>query len=256
MKFNRLLISGKLYSTLLFSMIFLSTSPAFSQNILRQPLSQLSNQTFSEDNILAEEGGWRRFFPNSEPPEDDGSEAGDERGDSLCLIAPHNNQKGIKVWSDRPTFTWEGEITKLEIRELDSRTALWSQRISSKNQVESLSSANSEWYQVQVETELQPGQTYQWYFSDKPSGEYDEYLPIEFTVMTPTERDSITQGLQQLEQELTAQNITGDAAKLRRADYFASQQLWLEFWQEVLSMDSPSEELKALLTNTVDNLCK
>ncbi|MEL7039790.1 MAG: hypothetical protein AAFO04_29935 [Cyanobacteria bacterium J06592_8] len=70
--------------------------------------------------VLAQDSSspsWRSFFENSKeptepqtPPDDGGSRTG---GD-LCLIAPHNNQKNIKIWSDRPTFTWEGEITKLE----------------------------------------------------------------------------------------------------------------------------------------------
>ncbi|MDY7021575.1 MAG: hypothetical protein SWJ54_09460 [Cyanobacteriota bacterium] len=52
-----------------------------------------------------------------------------------------------------------------------------------------------------------------------------DYRPIPFQIMTPEDRDLITQGLQQLERELKAKNITGDAAKLQRADYFASQKL-------------------------------
>ncbi|WP_413160010.1 hypothetical protein ACL6C3_16440 [Capilliphycus salinus ALCB114379] len=201
---------------------------------------------------------WRRFFESSEPPTEpkgNDREAGTRGDDDICPIAP-NNLGALKVWNIRPTLTWSGEITKLEIRELDSRTDLWNQRTSSRNKVESLSSNTLELYQVTVETDLQPGQIYEWYFSNNPSGEYDQYLPVEFTVMTAQERDSIVQELQQLEQELTAENITGDAAKLRRADFFASQNLWLEFWQEVLSMESPSEDLKALLASTIDQLCQ
>ncbi|WP_413168100.1 hypothetical protein ACL6C3_15420 [Capilliphycus salinus ALCB114379] len=200
---------------------------------------------------------WHRFFENSEPPTEPQGNPGDggSRGDDICPIAP-NNLAVLKVWNIRPTLTWSGEITKLEIRELDSRTNLWNQRISDNNKVPSLSSDELKLYQITVETDLQPGQTYKWYFSDKPDGEYDEYLPVEFTIMTDRERESIAQELQQLEQELTAQNITGDGAKLRRADYFASQNLWLDFWQEVLSVESPSEDLKALLTSTIGELCE
>lgn len=201
---------------------------------------------------------WSRFFQSSDPPptEPKGNDSeGGARGDDICPIAP--NKLGVlKVWNLRPMLTWSGEVTKLEIRELDSRTDLWNQRISSNNKVLSLSSDDLELYQITVETDLQPGQTYKWYFSDKPSGEYDEYLPLEFAVMTDQERESIALELQQLEQELTAQNVTGDGAKLRRADYFASQNLWLEFWQEVLSVESPSEDLKALLASTIGELCE
>ncbi len=260
MQFYRLLISGKLYSFFLFSIFLLISSPVYSQNtprqLLLQQLSQLPSEPPSGDNMITERSSWKIFFPRSEPPERDATEGGDTRGDSLCLIAPNNYQESIKIWSKRPTFIWEGKITKLEIRELDSSTKLWGQRISSRNKVQNLSSTSLELYQITAETDLQPGQTYEWYFSDKPSGEYDEYLPIEFTVMTAQERDSITQGLQELEQELAAQNITGDMAKLRRADYFASQKLWLEFWQEVLSIESPPENLKSLLSSTVNRLCK
>jgi len=42
---------------------------------------------------------------------------------------------------------------------------------------------------------------------------------------------------------------------LQRADYFASQKLWSEFWKEVLSVESPSEDLKVLINETVEELC-
>lgn len=257
MQFYRLLISGKLYSFFLFSIFLLINSPTYSlqnqRQFLSKQLSQLPSDPLSGDSTVAERSNWKRFFPRSEPPERDAKEGGDTRGDGLCLIAPKNSQESIKVWSQRPALTWEGEITKLEIRELDSQTKLWGQRISSRNKVQSFSSDSLELYQITSETDLQPGQTYKWYFSDKPSGEYDEYLPIEFTVMTTQERELIDQ---KLEQELAAQNLTGDAAKLLRADYFASQKLWLDYWQEVLSVESPSEDLKSLLSSTVNDLCQ
>ncbi|MGB3188211.1 MAG: hypothetical protein WBB43_02125 [Limnoraphis sp.] len=208
---------------------------------------------FGQDSSTA---SWRRFFESSEPPtEPKGKEGeGGARGNDICPISP-NNWGALKVWNIRPTLTWRGQITKLEIRELDSQTAFWSPRTSS-NKVPSLSSNTLELYQATVQTDLQPGQIYEWYFSNNPSGEYDQYLPIKFTVMTAQERESIVQQLQQLEQKLAAENITGDAAKLRRADFFASQNLWLEFWPEVLSMESPSEDLKALLASTIGELCK
>ncbi|MEB3282499.1 MAG: hypothetical protein VKK42_26625 [Lyngbya sp.] len=234
--------------------------------VLAQDSSTPSGPGFPESNEPPTEpkrndgeagASWRRFFKSSEPPtEPKGNESeGGARGDDICPIAP-NNLGALKVWNLRPTFIWTGQITKLEIRELDSQTAFWSPRNSSINQVTSLSSNTLKLYQATVETDLQPGQIYEWYFSNNPSGEYDQYLPVEFTVMTAQDRDSIVQELQQLEQKLAAENITGDGAKLRRADFFASQNLWLEFWQEVLSMESPSEDLKALLASTINQLCQ
>lgn len=268
MKFYSI-VSLTLYSTLSLSIAlpttlsdsFTGESIQFLSRILSQTLSQPPTQPQPGSGIEGGDRAWRAIFPNSRAPRTPrrgGGEGGDQRGDEddqVCAIAP-NYSETIQVWSDQPALTWIGRVTQVEIREPESRDALWEQKISDTNQVTLDLSDSLVLRQVEIAAPLQPGQTYRWYFSDKPSGAYDKYFPIDFKVMTAEQRAAVTQELQQLEQELTAQNITGDTAKLRRADYFAGQELWLDFWQEVLSIESPSEELKDLLSSTANQLCE
>ncbi len=46
---------------------------------------------------------------------------------------------------------------------------------------------------------------------------------IPFQVMAAQERDHIMTALQQLDQQLASEKITGEAAALRRAEFFAAQ---------------------------------
>ncbi|MEA5497568.1 hypothetical protein VB834_28460 [Limnoraphis robusta Tam1] len=209
-------------------------------------------------NVLAEnkntEQRWRRLLPSSEPQRR-GQEGGG-KGESFCAVAPDKISEVEQVLNERPIFTWTGNIVKVEIREQGNGTVVWSRDISAKNQVnlnfQTASSTPFKLSQVAVEKPLKPNQIYELQvFTRMPT----DYRPILFRIMTPEERNNITQGLQNLQQELAAKNITGEAAILQRADYFARQQLWSEFWQEVLSIESPSEDLKALINDTVNQLC-
>ncbi len=198
---------------------------------------------------------WKQSFPNSEP-QTGGSEGGG-KGDGFCPIAPYQFSEVEQVWSKRPTLTWRGTITQIEIREQNSKTVVWSQEISAESQVNFNTKTESSMpltlYQVTVGTTLKPGQIYELQVSTTPP---IAYRPIQFRIMTPQEGSSMTPKLQTLEQKLAAENITGDAAKLQRADYFASQELWSEFWQEVLSVEAPSDDLKRLIHETVNQLCQ
>ncbi len=197
---------------------------------------------------------WRNIFTSSEPQRR-GQEGGG-KGNGFCAVAPYQLSAVENIFSERPIFTWTGNIVKAEIREKGNETVIWSQEISAENQVnfnfQTASSTPLKLSQVAVEKALQPNQIYELkVFTRLPI----DYHPILFKIMTPEERNNITQGLQNLQQELADKNITGDAAILQRADYFARQQLWSEFWQEVLSIQSPSEKLKALINDTVNQLC-
>ncbi len=199
---------------------------------------------------------WHQFFPRSEPIPEEGSDGG-SKGDGFCPISPYQFSEVEQVWNERPTFTWTGIITQISIREQGSETVIWSQEISAENQVnlnlETASNNPLQLYQITVGKTLQPGQFYELQVSTNPP---IDYRPIPFKVMNPQEQNTVTQELQQLEQKLAAENITGDAAILQRADYFASQKLWSEFWQEVLSVETPSEDLKQLINETVNQLCR
>jgi len=239
------------------SLISVSISTIFQAEVLSETSWMfLSRSQPKDEEGFERESLWRRFFPRSEPPENEGTEGG-SKGDDFCPIAPNQFLEVERVWNERPIFTWTGGITQIEIREQGNEKVVWSQEISAENQIElnteTESSTPFKLYQVTVGTALQPGQVYELQVSTSPP---IDYRPIPLRIMTPEERNYLTQDLQKLEQELEEKNITVDAVILQRADYFASQKLWSEFWKEVLSVEFPSEDLKGLINETVKELCQ
>lgn len=252
----------KLYQLILakviaLSLTFVSISTLSQAKVLSETSWTLLSESEPKDEEDIEGGSlWRRFFPRSEePPDNEGSEGG-SKGNDFCPIAPNQFSEIERVWNERPTFTWTGVLTQIEVREQGNEKVIWSQEISAENRVElnaeTESSTPLNFYQVTVGTALKPGQIYELQVSTSPP---IDYRPIPLRIMTPEERNSIAQDLQELEEELQEKNITGNAATLQRADYFASQKLWSEFWQEVLSIESPSEDFKVLINETVKELC-
>lgn len=197
---------------------------------------------------------WRNVFGKRRPvppvpPTGGGSRPAGER---VCAIAPlavsAPNSSILTpaiVWSDRPTFVWEGEAQKIGVRRRGSEDILWSQSVSGTNHV------------TYAGEPLQPDRVYEWLVLSS-NNQVKRHTP--FQVVTAEERKSITQALQQLDQQLIAEKITGEAAALRRAEFFATQQidnqpLWSEFWQEVLSVQTPSNQLTGWTRETITLLC-
>lgn len=77
--------------------------------------------------------------------------------------------------------------------------------------------------------------------------------------MDTAERDRLSTEfsteLAQVERAIAQENLSGKAAIARRADYYASQQLWSEFWAVVRSDPHPSPDWKALQRNVVSAVC-
>jgi hypothetical protein len=198
---------------------------------------------------------WRNLFGQRRPvppvPPTNGGGRPAEGG--VCAIAPlavaeSNSSILIPpiVWSDRPTFVWNGEVEKIGVRVRGSENILWSQSVSGTNRVTYAGKA------------LQPEQVYEWLVLSS-NDEVKRFIP--FQVMTAEERKGISQALQQLDRQLASEKITGEAATLRRAEFFATQQidnqpLWSEFWQEVLSVPTPSEQLTGWTRETMTLMCE
>jgi len=198
--------------------------------------------------------GWRNLFGKRPPvpPVPPTGGGGRPAGGGVCLIAPlavsEPNSSILTpamVWSDRPTFVWDGQVDKIGVRVRGSQDILWSQAVSGTNWVTYAGQA------------LQPEQVYEWLVLS--SKDEVKWL-IPFQVMTAQERKGIAQALQQLDRQLAAEKITGEAATLRRAEFFATQQidnqpLWSEFWQEVLSVPTPSAQVTGWTRETITLLC-
>jgi hypothetical protein len=150
------------------------------------------------------------------------------------------------VWRDRPMFVWNGSVEKIGVRVRGSKDILWSKAVSGTNRVT---------YDGKT---LQADQVYEWLVLSSDN-QVKRFIP--FQVMTNQERQSIAQALQQLDKQLAAEKIIGEAATLRRAEFFAAQRidnqpLWSEFWQEVLSVPTPSTQLTDWTNQTMTLLCQ
>lgn len=197
---------------------------------------------------------WRNLFGKRRPvppvPPTNGGGRPAEGG--VCAIAPlavsAPNSSILTpaiVWSDRPTFVWDGVVDKIGVRVRGSQDIFWSQAVSGTNRVTYAGEA------------LQPGRVYEWLVLSS-NDEVKRFIPFE--VMTAQERKGIAQALQQLDGQLAAEKVTGEAAALRRAEFFAAQQidnqpLWSEFWQEVLSVPTPSAQLTGWTRETMTLMC-
>ena len=216
------------------------------------PPADLSAQALSVQELW--QRGWRNLFGKRPPvppvPPTPGGSRPVEGG--VCAIAPlamtetnPSVQTIAIVWSDRPTFVWEGEAQKIGVRRRGSEDILWMQDVTGTNRI------------TYTGKGLKPDHVYEWLILSS-NNQVKRFIP--FRVVTVEERKSINQALQQLDQQLAAEKITGEAATLRRAEFFAAQRidnqpLWSEFWQEVLSVRTPSNQLTGWTRETITLLC-
>lgn len=179
------------------------------------------------------------------------------RGDT-CLIAPlptaNVSPSMAFTLSDRPTFVWRGgnssttsqaSTGKIGVRLQEGGEILWSESLSF-NQTNSLHTAHYGGI-------LQPDRVYEVVFLTPTNQVLTR--SIRFQALESVERDRISQALNQLNQRLARENVAGEAAAIERANFFAERQLWSDFWQEVLSVESPSQQLLDVINQTVTNLC-
>jgi hypothetical protein len=194
---------------------------------------------------------WNNIF-DSNPP--DPPSNGGSRGDLFCPIAPNALPNTAMVLSDHPTLTWvssPGSVKRVEI--LQGETVIWSSLISDVHQVQSpIPNPTIATYQITVDYTLEPGQQYQW-----RTIRFDNVVlrSTRFQMLAAEERNRITQDLNQLNQKLSNDRITEDATTLQRASFFANQQLWAEFWDEVLSIQHPASELNTVVAETITTFC-
>lgn len=193
-------------------------------------------------------GIWRTWFRSAPPPP---PRRGYTRGGSFCPIAPFTLQGTTKVWSDRPTFVWQGSVNSLEVVDQSGAT-VWQHTISEADRLpESVVQSDQPVYAVTVDQTLQPGQSYR--LRIKPP--LSEAFSLEFQILGASERDRVTQDLENLDRALATENVTGEAAATRRADYFAGQNLWLDFWQTTLAVPQLSEIWQLVNSSTIAMLC-
>lgn len=190
--------------------------------------------------------GWRPIVIGQIPR---GSRPWGGRG-GFCDIAgfaafPSEQSIGI-VWSDQPSFVWQGNLEWVEIRSADGQQVI--QRLDLL-QVQPNESINSLISAVALKEPLQPGATYRIVLK---APRVQEFLPVEFQVISTPERDQITADLQ----ALAAQGVSQEEIARQQADYFADRALWADYWQTILSVEQPSESFKAMVEAARRSVCE
>ncbi|MGB3533892.1 MAG: hypothetical protein WBA13_10290 [Microcoleaceae cyanobacterium] len=169
---------------------------------------------------------------NNEPPE---SRDGGSRG-SFCTLAPMDIDTGIKLWNDQPVFVWNGAIVRLELRDRDGETLIWSQTVSKQ--------AQTARYTGEA---LQAGYTYTLWLYTTSSFIPDEQ--VIFQLLNSQQQTAIRNEIKQLETSLD--DPTDEAVALARFQYFAEKQLWSDAISEPFLVENPSESLSQFRKETL-----
>lgn len=188
---------------------------------------------------------WQRIFQENDPPipqkPGGGRPLPTANSRNLCGLTPDQSLKNQQVWSNRPLFVWQGEVERIEVREpLPSGEVLWKQAVTPNQR--SISYGGEP---------LQPGR-YNWIIFDRQNRPF----VFQFTVMDAEQRQTIEKDLQQLEEKLNTRRTTAEERALHRAQYFAQQQLWSDFWQEIFSVKNPSAALSEIVQTKTAELCR
>ena len=207
---------------------------------------QLLTQNTSAQTLTARQQlSWQVLFEENKPPVPkkpgiDRNPARPIESSKLCAIAPEPAPQ--EIWSDRPLFVWQAEVGKIEVRSPGRKNALWQQPVTAAQR--SVLYGGDE--------ALQPGEIYNWVSFDRQN---KRLFVVRFKVMDAEKRDRIKTQLQSLEAELKAKGATGEEIAMHRAQYFAQQKLWSDFWQEVFSVENPSTALTEMVKTQTTQLC-
>lgn len=154
----------------------------------------------------------------------------------ICMVSPDAPDKIRKVWSNKPLFIWQGNVNTIVVKPVNSDEILWSKKV------------NDTYHIAYTGESLQPGQIYRW--------EVNSTKFVKFQVIEGEERERITKDLQNLERQLQVEAKDAEAIALAKANYFAQNQLWSDFLQQMYSVDTSTPELESLRTQISQKLCE
>ncbi|OCR02319.1 hypothetical protein BCD67_20180 [Oscillatoriales cyanobacterium USR001] len=186
---------------------------------------------------------WDKLY-EKEPPRRE--ETGGSRGSNveLCTISPESlSGEAIRIWSDRPLFIWQGNISKIEVRKRRSTQVLWSEKIANNR--------NSIVYNGPL---LQPGENYDWAIFEDVSN--IPSFQVSFQVIPSNERDRITVDLNKLETQLQQEGATPEKIAYAKANYFAERQMWPDVLRSAYEVKNPSETLTKFIQNIPKQFCE
>jgi len=182
------------------------------------------------------------------------------RGD-LCLITPGllESEERFEIWNDRPLFLWQGEASRLVVRDAETAETMWDYPISQNN----ISGIAPREYGVIYDGErLEPQRLYEWRLvkdSDPDpsaaalqSGNSQEEQFFAFRIMSEPDQNQVTTGAKGLSELLA---VTSENIAHQRADYLIEQGLWSDALQTLYSVENPSLPFKQGLQELVTSFC-
>lgn len=159
----------------------------------------------------------------------------------FCVISPDAPSQTRIIWSDRPLFVWKGNLTKIQLSDLNDNTIIFSTSVEKTQRY------------TYTGKPLQPGQIYK---LDVFLGKENPAVFVPFQIMESEQRDSITAELKTLENQLKAKKSDPEAIAIAKAQYFAKLGLWSDVLQQAYSVQKPSPKLNRMLKQLPNQLCK
>lgn len=218
-----------------------------SENLVTSQHSSKSGQAIAQNTFT----GWVASFWQRRPRR----RLAARSTSGICALSPGLVETYI-VWHDRPLFLWQSpgnnEDVQLIVREYDSQTVVWKQRVNTADQ--------KVLYGGQAP--LEAGKLYQWQLlDDSATSNWTT-----FQVMLAGNRGKIQADLQTLEQKLRSTRASEEEIALRKADYFLNYQLkhkteesivhpWSDALQALYEVEQPSASFVKEREAYVANLC-
>lgn len=198
----------------------------------------LTQNSVAQSSTQKQQMPWENLYQRKPPPRQD--PPGGSRGE-ICAIAPSVSREMGVIWSDRPLFLWQGNVTKIEVRPRESQQALWSHTVDE--------TVKSAMYSGKA---LQPGQSYRFVMLDEDS---TVLFALVFQVMDGEGRSRISSDLTRLEAQLKQKGATAEEIAYAKADYFASRQMWADALREAYSVENASSALSQFKQSIPDQFC-
>ncbi|NJN87159.1 MAG: DUF928 domain-containing protein [Leptolyngbyaceae cyanobacterium SL_7_1] len=162
---------------------------------------------------------------------------------AVCAVSPGLLGDTDTIWSDRPTFLWQGSASQIRLYNFDTpgSSPIWQADLEPGSQSIAYSG----------EAALQPGQVYAWDLADE-AGSSILYI---FAVMAAEERSTIAADLQALELQLKASNASEENMAAEQARYFADLGLWSDVLQALQQIETPSASVIQMIQEISDRVC-
>jgi hypothetical protein len=169
-------------------------------------------------------------------------------GQTLCLISPGLISVGVtggfRIWHRRPLLIWQGEGTKIVMKQFDgAKATLWDSPVSTG--VESL--AYPENYDA-----LQIGGKYTWEVVNTQLK--NNKLVPQFGILAQAEWDQVATGIADLEQKL--KESSAEDLAIAKAEFFEQRNLWSDALQVLYQVENPSADFVEQRRSYIQGLCK